>query len=78
LHNYLIPFFVVLVLNSNTLEAKKESTQTNSVKGYVKKDGTYVAPHHRTNPNNTQRDNWSSKPNYNPHTGKDGKKEPIK
>ena len=44
------------------------------VGGYTKKDGTYVAPHYRTAPNKTQRDNYSSKGNYNPNTGKMGKK----
>jgi hypothetical protein len=46
------------------------------VKGYTKKDGTYVAPHHRTEQNRTQRDNYSSKPNVNPYNGKKGTKEP--
>jgi hypothetical protein len=58
--------------------AKKESGGSHSVKGYVKKSGTYVAPHKQTNPNRTQRDNWSSKPNSNPYTGKAGTKEPQK
>lgn len=49
---------------------------SHSVKGYIKKDGTYVAPHQQTNPNETQRDNWSSKPNVNPYTGKEGTKAP--
>ena len=30
------------------------------------------------NPNNTQRDNWSSRPNTNPYTGKPGTKEAEK
>ena len=51
---------------------------SHGVKGYIKKDGTYVAPHQQTNPNKTQRDNWSSKPNVNPYTGKEGTKEPQK
>lgn len=29
-----------------------------SVKGYYKKNGTYVAPHFRSSPNNTKLDNW--------------------
>lgn len=52
------------------------SSNTTNVHGYTKKNGTYVAPHKRTNANNTQRDNWTSKPNQNPYTGKDGTKEP--
>ena len=47
-----------------------------AVRGHVKKDGTYVAPSRATNPNRTQRDNYSSKPNVNPHTGKQGTRTP--
>ena len=54
------------------------NSKTTNVSGYTKKDGTVVAPYQRTTPNGTQRDNWSSKPNYNPNTGKEGTKEPEK
>jgi hypothetical protein len=47
-----------------------------SVKPYTKRDGTYVQPHHRTAPNSTQRDNFSSRPNVNPYTGQSGTREP--
>lgn len=47
-----------------------------SVKGYTKKSGTYVAPHHRTTPNKTKSDNYSTKGNTNPYTGKKGTKKP--
>lgn len=40
------------------------------VKGYFKKNGTYVAPYVRTNPNSTITDNYSYPGNYNPNTGK--------
>lgn len=46
------------------------------VRGYTKKDGTYVAPHERTAPNNTTLDNYSTKGNLNPYTGKLGTKDP--
>jgi len=49
---------------------------SHNVNGHFKKNGTYVAPHRSTNPNHTQRDNWSSKPNVNPYNGKQGTKEP--
>lgn len=45
-----------------------------SVKGYTTKKGTYVAPHYRTSPNRTIKDNWSTKGNFNPYTGKKGYK----
>lgn len=47
-----------------------------SVKGYTKKSGTYVAPHKRTAPNKTKSDNYSTKGNTNPYTGKKGTKNP--
>lgn len=49
---------------------------SHSTKGYTKKNGTYVAPHHATNPNKTERDNYSAKGNVNPYTGKQGNKTP--
>ncbi|WP_074168867.1 hypothetical protein [Caballeronia fortuita] len=48
------------------------------VSGYTRSTGTYVAGHHQTNPNDTKYDNWSSKGNVNPHTGKEGTIDPSK
>ena len=48
-----------------------------SVRGHITKKGTYVPPHHRTAPNDTKRDNYSSKPNVNPYTGKRGTADPY-
>lgn len=42
------------------------------VNGYVRKDGTYVQPHMRSSPNNTQMDNYSTQGNVNPYTGQQG------
>lgn len=47
------------------------------VRGYTRKDGTYVAPHDRTAPNDTKLDNWSTKGNVNPETGEPGTKDPY-
>lgn len=47
-----------------------------SVSGYTRKDGTPVAPSHATNPNGTRNDNYSTKGNVNPYTGKPGTKRP--
>lgn len=48
------------------------------VKGYTKKDGSYIAPYTRSKPNKSKNDNYSSKGNYNPNTGKKGSKKPKK
>jgi len=50
---------------------------SHSVRGYTRKDGTYVAPHRATNPNSTRSDNWSTKGNVNPYTGKEGTVDPY-
>lgn len=42
------------------------------VDGYVRQDGTYVAPHFRSEPNQYRFDNYSSQGNYNPYTGQQG------
>ena len=44
------------------------------VRGYTTKRGTYVAPHYRSNSNSRKYDNYSSRGNYNPYTGKKGYK----
>lgn len=58
--------------------ASHSSGGEHAVAGHTTKNGTYVAPHHATNPNNTKHDNYSSKGNVNPHTGKEGTKDPNK
>ena len=41
---------------------------------YVKRDGTYVQGHYRSSPDNTFRNNYDYKGNYNPYTGEPGDK----
>lgn len=48
------------------------------VDGYVRKDGTYVAPHIRSDSNSTKADNYSSQGNTNPYTGQKGTSDPYK
>lgn len=48
------------------------------VKGYFRSNSTYVQPHYRSNPNKSIWDNWSTKGNYNPQTGKKGTVDPFK
>lgn len=52
--------------------------QSHMKNGYVKKDGTYVAPSMATNPNDTKLDNYSTKGNVNPYSGKAGTVDPYK
>jgi hypothetical protein len=43
-------------------------------RGYVRRDGSYVGGYHATNPNGTRNDNYSTRGNINPYTGKWGTK----
>ncbi len=42
------------------------------VKGYHNSNGDYVKGHWRSSPNDTKADNWTTRGNINPHTGKLG------
>jgi hypothetical protein len=47
------------------------------VRGYTRRDGTYVQPHYRSSPNNSYNDNYSTRPNVNPYTGQTGTRSPT-
>ena len=61
---------LLLLLSLFVLESMAASRV--SVKGYTRKDGTYVAPHNRSAPDGNFQNNWSTKGNVNPYTGKPG------
>ena len=42
------------------------------VNGYTRSDGTYVAPHMRSDTNSIRSDNYNSQGNSNPYTGQQG------
>ncbi len=66
---FLLTLFLVLTLlgvSATAVEARV------SVRGYTTRRGTYVQPHYRSNPNRSRYDNWSSRGNYNPYTGRKG------
>jgi hypothetical protein len=46
------------------------------VRGYFRRDGTYVRGHYRTNRDNSFYNNWSTRGNVNPFTGRVGTKQP--
>jgi hypothetical protein len=47
-----------------------------SVRGYFRRDGTYVQPHMRSAPDSSFNNNWSTYPNINPYTGQQGTRQP--
>lgn len=67
---------LALVTVSMSAGAQQRGTGSNPnshpTSGYTNNRGTYVQPHQQTNPNDTQRDNYGAKGNYNPYNGKTG------
>jgi hypothetical protein len=47
------------------------------VNPYTRQDGSSVPGHHRSAPNDSRLDNWSSQGNVNPWTGKSGTVDPY-
>lgn len=55
-----------------------ESSSVEAVSGYTKRDGTVVQQHDRTKADADKMNNWSTKGNVNPETGKPGTVDPNK
>ncbi|MBS0405048.1 MAG: hypothetical protein JSS17_01595 [Proteobacteria bacterium] len=62
--------------SSHSKSYSSGSGGSHSVRGHIRKDGTYVQPHRATNRNGTKTDNWSTQGNVNPYTGKPGTVDP--
>ena len=69
--------YVLLALFGIALLGSSAQARDVYVKPHVTKDGTYVEGHHRTSPNETKMDNYSTEGNYNPYTGEVGKRNPY-
>ncbi|MBU3146955.1 hypothetical protein [Clostridium sp. CF012] len=72
---FLAVISIFVLINPINVFAKDKGGVVN-VKGYYTKNGTYVKPHYRTSPDSTLNNNWSTKGNVNPYTGKEGTIDP--
>ncbi|MGL5336022.1 MAG: hypothetical protein ACRC9R_07750 [Enterovibrio sp.] len=73
-----ITLLFLVIFSSTCFAAKKSSSGDVYVPAYTKSNGTRVSGHYRSGPTSTQRDNWSTQGNTNPHTGKAGTKKAYK
>jgi len=53
------------------------AAHADTVNGHFRKNGTYVESYQRSNRNNTTLDNYSTRGNVNPYTGKQGTQNPY-
>ena len=74
--NKLVFLFAICVFSTLSTFGQVNQNKT-YVNGYYKSNGTYVNGHYRTAPNKTINDNYSTYPNYNPYTGKQGRVQPT-
>jgi len=69
---FFAPLDILAVSRKGSGSGPSSKGGSTSVRGHTRRDGTYVAPHHRTNPDGNRSNNWSTKGNQNPYTGKPG------
>ncbi len=69
---------IAVVITVFTAAPTLANPGSHTVRGHVTKRGTYVPPHRATNPDSSRLNNWSTRGNVNPYTGKPGTKSPRK
>lgn len=79
-------FLTALILSANPALARggghsgghysSHSSGAVHVRGYFRRNGTYVAPHYRSHPDHTRLNNWSTRGNVNPYTSQEGTRDP--
>jgi len=69
---------IFAVLLTGVLPFQAEAQSNHRVRGYVTRGGVYVQPHRATNPDRSRLNNYSSRGNYNPYTGRAGSKNPFR
>lgn len=67
-----------IILAALLASVSATATSDQYVRGHVRSDGTYVAPHVRSSPNSSTYDNYSTKGNQKPYTGQQGTVDPYK
>lgn len=68
---------VALVVLGALVVAGSSSEAATRVRGSVRSSGTYVAPHYRSRSDGRRVNNYSTRGNTNPFTGKSGTRSPV-
>ena len=61
-----------LVVAASAFGSFSEAEAADYVRGYYRGNGAYVRPHYRSTRDGNFYNNWSTKPNINPYTGRMG------
>jgi hypothetical protein len=68
----LVGVLVVITMSADVEGEARARGGAVHVKGYIRRNGTYVAPHVRSAPDGEFWNNWSTEGNVNPYTGQPG------
>lgn len=71
----IVLLILVVCFTFGIVSAEARNVRTS---GYMRKNGTYVAPSYKTSPNKSKFDNYSTKGNSNPYSGRRGTVDPYK
>ena len=71
-----LAFLVALIAGTFSLSTSVEAATR--IRGYTTRRGTYVMPHYRSTRDSSRFNNYSTRGNYNPYTGKKGYTSPYK
>ena len=66
-----------IIIAAIALVAATPALADTYVNGYTRSDGTYVAPHYRSNSDSNRYNNYSSQGMVNPYTGRQGTQNPY-
>lgn len=73
-----ILFGIIIFIFSFVVANSAKAYSSYRVNGYYRSSGTYVQPHYRTSPDSTRWNNYSTRGNYNPYTGRTGYTSPYR
>ncbi len=75
---FLLATALALALACAAPLAEASAQASTQRRGYVTRNGVYVPPSQQTKPDGTKANNWSTRGNVNPYTGKPGTVDPSK
>jgi hypothetical protein len=75
---FLLATALALALACAAPLAEASAQASTQRRGYVTRNGVYVPPSQQTKPDGTKANNWSTRGNVNPYTGRPGTVDPSK
>ena len=68
---------LIICLGIGLLASSAGARGSHYTRSYIRHNGSFVMGHHSTNPDRTRLNNWSTRGNVNPYTGRVGTVNPY-